>query len=231
MIKIKILLFSLLTIWILTTCTNNANINNTNVNNTDFVLFSSAEGSHALNPEYFTLIFEENILVTWNDNAPSNLYDLEWAILDLRKFIQYGWFIDTLAYAPYQDDLIIAYVTTNLHSSQSNVARIDGDTLTPLWASDSFSSNMSSPIIKGSAIYFAAHGSIAKIHIPTGEIIWKHTSLYDSETSDFSSFRMPIFSDDKVIFQGDNIFSKCPKRIEVDDYSGNILRIVETCWP
>ena len=222
----KFLLLSFVAICMFTACDND-----TNVNNTDYVPFSFADPSHEIGPDYFTFFFEENTLVTWNDEVSSDLYDIEWTILDLRNLVQDGWFIDSFAFAPYQDDIIVAFVTSNVDFGNSNVARIDGDTMTPIWVSESLGFNMGSPVIKNNAIYFSTIGSITKIDIETGELIWEHTDLYERETQDFNSFKKPMFSDGKVIFQGSNIFSQCPKRIEVDDTTGDILRIVETCLP
>ena len=127
--------------------------------------------------------------------------------------------------------LVIVFVSSNLDFAGSKIARIDGETLIPKWVTDFGGFNIGLPIIRANSLYVTSIGAIGKVDIDTGEFLWKHTDLYDQDTQDFNSFKAPLFSEAKIIFQGKNIFSTCPKRIEVNDSDGTILSIVRTCFP
>ena len=203
----------------------------------DSASFSFAESSQNVgNSLYFTLFFKSNTLVIWDnprfawDDKNINLYDIEWQILDLSELLEEGYtFVESLAYASYEDDLIIVFVSSNFTFSGSKIARIDGETLTPKWVTDFSGVNIGLPIVKNNYLYVSSIGSIGKLDVDTGEFLWKHTELYDHDTQDFNSFKMAVFDDTKVIFQGRNPMSACPKRVEVNDDTGSILNIVKDC--
>ncbi len=201
--------------------------------------FSFAEQSQDVgNTLYFTLYFKSNTLVIWDDprftwnDTNINLYDIEWQILDLSDLLEKDYpYVDSLAYASYEDDLIIAFTPSNIEFSGSKIARIDGETLVPEWVTDFAGFNIGLPVIRNNSLYVTAIGAIGKVNVDTGEFLWKHTDLYDQDTKDFNSFKAAEFSGTNIIFQGKNIFSTCPKRVKVNDDDGSILSIVETCFP
>jgi hypothetical protein len=198
----------------------------------EVILFSSADSDGSFGfSNYFTLYFKGNTLVTWSDTN-ADIYDIEWQVLDLSQPVMEGQleYITKLAYAPYENDLIIVFQMENSEYGGSSAARIDGETLKPKWVSAVASFNLGKPIIKGNGLYVTTIGAIGKINVDTGEFFWKHTDLYDQETQDFNSFKMPVFSGTKVIFQGE-IYNTCPKRVEVNDADGTILGTIETCPP
>ncbi len=207
--------------------------------NAHVIPFSFAESSQGAGlAKYFTLYFKTNTLVIWDDprftwnSTNVNLYDIEWQILDLSELLEQDFpFVESLAYASFEDDLIIVLVSSNGDFAGSKIARIDGITFIPEWATDFAGFNIGEPIIRNNSLYVTSIGAIGKINVDTGEFLWEYTDLYERDSQDFNSFKAPVFSDTKIIFQGDNIFSTCPKRIEVNDSDGSILNIVETCFP
>ncbi|MEZ4590769.1 MAG: hypothetical protein R3D55_06460 [Chloroflexota bacterium] len=203
------------------------------------ILFSFAENSQdAGTSAYFTLYFKTNTLVIWEDprftwdNTNINLYDIEWQILDLSELLEKEkTYVESLAYASYEGDLIIVFVYSNLDFAGSKIARIDGESLNAIWVTDFHGPNIGEPIIRSSSLYVTSIGAVGKVDMASGEFLWQHIDLYDQETKDFNSFKTPVFNGTEIIFQGKNIFSTCPKRIEINDLDGTILNIVETCFP
>jgi outer membrane protein assembly factor BamB len=136
--------------------------------------------------------------------------------------------IDVIAYAPYEEDLILVLTVGNVHSGSSHVVRLDGNDFSLEWSAPLFGFNIGTPVIKNRMLYVSSIGTVGKVDLQTGEYLWLHENLYDQETTDFNSFKMPVFDEEKVIFQGKTLGS-CPKRIEVDDSSGKVIGIFETC--
>lgn len=203
------------------------------------ILFSFAENSQdAGTSAYFTLYFKTNTLVIWEDprftwdDTNINLYDIEWQILDLSELLEKEKpYVESLAYASYEGDLIIVFVYSNLDFAGSKIARIDGESLNAIWVTDFHGPNIGEPIIRSNSLYVTSIGAVGKVDMDSGEFLWKHIDLYDQETKDFNSFKIPVFNGTEIIFQGKNIFSTCPRRIEINDLDGTILNIAETCFP
>ena len=141
--------------------------------NAHVIPFSFAESSQGAGlAKYFTLYFKTNTLVIWDDprftwnSTNVNLYDIEWQILDLSELLEQDFpFVESLAYASFEDDLIIVLVSSNGDFAGSKIARIDGITFIPEWATDFAGFNIGEPIIRNNSLYVTSIGAIGKINV------------------------------------------------------------------
>jgi len=187
-------------------------------------------------PSFFTLLFDsQNILVTWNERAPDNLYNINWQQLNLDEFPSFeaGHNVEKLAYGSYGDDLILVFVTELGDFGNSQVVRVDGNDFSPKWALEFPGPNIGRPILESDELYITSSRFIGKIDLRSGTFLWQHNGFLDTdnETADFNHFKMPVIDGDNVIFQGGNFFANCPERLVVNKFTGEILERMETCLP
>lgn len=205
----------------------------TEQNPPNIITFSEADTLNELGtPMSFMFPFNgENVLVTWETNTPVPPYGIIWKTINLDSLIEDGFWISSLTYAPFGNDLIFVIGYKNGEVGGTEIVRVGMDDLLPVWNQPLSGFNAGSPVIKGTNVYVSAIGSIGKIDLTSGKYIWVHEDLYDQETQDFTAFQRPVFENDRIIFQGLNIMVPCPKRIEVNDISGEIAGFYETCYP
>ncbi len=181
-------------------------------------------------PRFHTLIFGQKVIsVIWNNDVASLPKGNQWEILDLT--LEKNYHIEGLWYARFNDDLIVAYETSNFDYGGSYIARIDMSKKTPLWTTPMGAFNLGEPAFRDQYLYVTSIGFVAKLDLTTGRNVWKHGNLYEQQTQDFNSFQRPVFDGDRVIFQGDNPARDVSKRIEVKDSTGEIVGIFATNIP
>jgi hypothetical protein len=202
------------------------------------VAFNYAKASDDSSPEFFTLVSGgRSIVVTWNDggaNAPQGNDGKR-----VRLEIKQGYFVEKLLFAQCDNDLILAYEITNHDQNSSQITRIDGQKMTPVWTTQVPGFNLGIPVMRGSSVYVSAIGMLGKLRVETGEYIWKHDNLYESESYSFNAFNPPVFNGTRVIFE-EVTSNHSPKSIELDDITGQILGVYQngglfhatpTPWP
>ena len=108
--------------------------------------------------------------------------------------------------------------------STSSLFKINLDDHSLEWSSEIQGGNLGLPIISNSNIYVISAGSVGKIDLNTGNYIWKHWGLYDSNIRSFNYF-------DTILIQGDTIEFISKQRdgadkVIVNDKTGQIIRII-----
>ncbi len=107
------------------------------------------------------------------------------------------------------------------------VALFDPKHSTLKWTFDLGAFNPSPPLVSGGSVYIAGIGTVAKIDDKTGQVIWKHSELYEGDTTAFNSFEKPFKQGDTIIFQEKKTAYenyRGIREIRVDDKSGKILK-------
>jgi hypothetical protein len=196
--------------------------------NEQIVLFYEGAPSSTFTPTYFRLYHNQaNIFVTWSDDNVDLPNDYSWRQVKLE--VESGFSVEKLLFTPYLDDLMLAYTVSDGEYKVSNVSRIDGQTLEPVWNAIVPAFNMGVPAIQEQHIYVTSIGFIGKINVETGEYVWKHDELWQRNDGGYNSFALPIFDGEQVIFEehpdAGAFYGRPAKRIIVDLISGEILYI------
>jgi hypothetical protein len=94
------------------------------------------------------------------------------------------------------------------------------------WSTKIPAFNASPPLISGQAIYLGAIGTVAKLRLSDGRLLWMQKGLYESDTQAFNSFVRPRKEASTVIFTESKVGTakyKGIREVRVDDLTGKVL--------
>ncbi|CAN5139220.1 hypothetical protein BH09BAC5_BH09BAC5_09000 [soil metagenome] len=89
---------------------------------------------------------------------------------------------------------------TNHEGQKSSLAVFSEGSEKPEWKISFPYGNVGPAVIDQNMVYFTAMGTVAKIDISTGKLIWKQDSLFNPLKLSYKKFYTPSVFDDKVIF-------------------------------
>ncbi|NNG01925.1 MAG: hypothetical protein HKM93_21235 [Desulfobacteraceae bacterium] len=127
----------------------------------------------------------------------------------------------------YKDDIIFIFEITDDEAGSTIILMCNPSSSTLYWTVELGTFNPSPPLVEADSIYIGAIGTIVKLDLKTGLIIWKHSGFYERETSAFNSFLKPIKRNNIIVFQDNKLsFAKYRgvREIWVNDESGKIIR-------
>ena len=137
-------------------------------------------------------------------------------------------YIEAVKSYTYNDEIIFILGITDDDAGSTLVALFDPKHSTLKWTYDLGAFNPSPPLVSGGSVYIAGIGTVAKIDVKNGRTVWKHTGLYESDTTAFNSFVKPFKQGAMIIFKEEKISSydnyRGIREIRVDDKSGKILK-------
>ena len=136
-------------------------------------------------------------------------------------------YIEAVKSYTYNDEIIFILGITDDDAGSTLVALFDPKHSTLKWTFDLGAFNPSPPLVSGGSVYIAGIGTVAKIDDKTGQVIWKHSELYEGDTTAFNSFEKPFKQGDTIIFQEKKTAYenyRGIREIRVDDKSGKILK-------
>ena len=84
-------------------------------------------------------------------------------------------------------DLLVFYEASDELENTGAVARLDGRTLALKWVASGAYMNIATPVICGDSLCVAGHGTVTRLVLATGRIVWSHSDLYDQ----FHAFNTP----------------------------------------
>jgi outer membrane protein assembly factor BamB len=132
--------------------------------------------------------------------------------------------IDEVRYQIHDKNILFVLGITGDDSASALLAHFDLLQGRILWSTEIHAFNISPLLIAGSHVYIGGIGTVAKLRLSDGKIIWKHTDLYESGTGSYNAFELPRKEGNIVIFKELSASRrKKIREIHVDDTAGRIL--------
>jgi len=101
----------------------------------------------------------------------------------------------------FNEDIIFLLEITDDDAGSTLVVMCKPSSVGLLWTAELGTFNPSPPLVDEGSVYIAGIGTVAKIDIKTGRIVWKHTGLYEQDTMAFNAFSKPIKRGNVIVFQ------------------------------
>jgi len=135
--------------------------------------------------------------------------------------------IENIFIFPRDNYLFAFYTETDFDTGESFIAKINVEKSEIIWKVRGFGFNLGTPMILDSVAYIATIGTIGKINLDSGKVIWRQYDLYDSKKSAFNSFDEIEVKGENAIFISKNWKHKSMDSVIVNDKTGEIVKIVK----
>ena len=156
-------------------------------------------------------------------NGKISLIDTDITVnITLPEYFQ----IEGVKHETYEGDILFNFSIRNCDSASTMIVRLASDNLKIKWQTEFIAFNSSQMLIDEGAVYVAGIGTIAKIDINSGSIVWEHDGLYERDSQAFNSFIKPRRDGDLIIFEENKVATAKYfgiRKIIVNRVSGEIL--------
>lgn len=143
-----------------------------------------------------------------------------------RLMLPPGFHVDSFVWGGHDDTTIFVLRLSDTDVGASLIARLDLRAVRVVWRTELEAFNASDPLVTESSVYLGALGSVVKLSIKDGAVVWQHDGLYEPATRSYASFVQPRQEGDAVVFR-EQKFSTADSRqvreVRVDDSSGKLL--------
>lgn len=135
--------------------------------------------------------------------------------------------VDILYLAPVDSDFVAFWQETDHLGVKSYVARYKRGADKPMWKIRFMVPNIGAPVIDGEDAYATAAGTITRIHLADGSMVWKCDTLYNPIRGMFFKFTTPRVYDSTVVFKEQLTGTgnrKKPDSLRVEAATGKLVR-------
>lgn len=160
----------------------------------------------------------------WLDVTPGGLLTTETHSAKLT--LPEHFYVDEVRYESLGSLAVFVFGITDAEAGSLLVALVDPHAPSIKWSVEIPAFNGSEPLVDGSAVYVAGIGTVAKLSVKDGRILWIHTGLHDRTTQAYNAFVRPRKESGTVVFTESKVGTaryEGIREVRVDDSSGKIL--------
>jgi hypothetical protein len=161
-----------------------------------------------------TIIIQNNGLFTRSDNNK------------LKLSLPQGFHLELVDLDCLTANGLIVLTITDGDEAGTLIVSVEPKDMKLKWSTEVPAFNASPLLIEGHAIYLGGIGTVAKLGLKDGQIIWMQTNLYENDTQAFNSFVQPRKDGNTIIFTEQKVSSAKYdgiRDVRVDDLTGKIL--------